>query len=282
MMRHISNVLTAVAILLLGSALALTPKQRETQSPRRDAAAPAPSSGSITFRCSSFAYGNGAATTITITIPNGCVQDNDLMLFFVETGGVVQPPAPSGWTLGGSVLNGTLESGWLFYRIASNEPTSYDWGNGALSNPGAHLRIYRNANIASPIDMSAKCAGQGLTTCTTPSPGANRSASEVQVAFFGWNEGAVTLSGFNNLWSDSTRRSFIAGDREFGALGQTAPAAASTTSVSTNGEGIAVTLFPNGTVNSRLWAILSPARRFDRKRNNRRLERHRWRSMAQC
>jgi hypothetical protein len=110
MMRHICNALTALAIFLGGSALALTPRQREARSPGRDATAPAQSSASTAF----------SGTFDSTQAPNG----SDLLIFtaFSATAG------QSGGTGG-------------------NDNIAFDVKNGGGSTPGFDIfQFAKNAD----------------------------------------------------------------------------------------------------------------------------------------
>ena len=84
-----------------------------------------------------------AATTITVNVPSGTVN-NTLMILLVTSAGTANNwTTPAGWTAWSSNFNGRA----IYYRTASSEPASYTITQSGSATSAAYILTYNNATI---------------------------------------------------------------------------------------------------------------------------------------
>ena len=84
-----------------------------------------------------------SATTITVNVPSGTVN-NTLMILLVTSAGTANNwTTPAGWTVWSANFNGRA----IYYRTASSEPASYTITQSGSATSAAYILTYNNATI---------------------------------------------------------------------------------------------------------------------------------------
>ena len=192
---------------------------------------------------------SSASGPVTINVPPG-TKNGDLMLAYIAT----QSPdgawitAPPGWTQVIKTFN-SIQGSQLFWRVASNEPSSYAWSG--TSYPQGAIRTYRGVNAAAPIASSSGCTSVGGVSCQIPAFGETSVAGERYVAFWDFNlvaEPIYAPADLGNYHWNLTLRSMISADKALTVAGAaTIPAETATVrGAASHWDGIGVTIRPAG------------------------------------
>lgn len=97
--------------------------------------------------------------TCTVTKPAGVVDGDFLVIFFAIESAGSSVTTLSGWTAHPSnplTVSADGQRGFLFYKIASSEPASWDWtwSNGGSSGANYHCLAFSGRNTSSPLSDS--------------------------------------------------------------------------------------------------------------------------------
>jgi hypothetical protein len=125
-----------------------------------------------------------------VNVPSGTVN-GDVLLLFLEADGTGGWDAPAGFTqLYGNVNVGNSHISSVHYRVASNEPASYDIfeTNGNDERGNIYLIAYSGVDNATPINNNSRNTGSSSSTAnfTNMTPTANNCGV---VAFVGTESG---------------------------------------------------------------------------------------------
>lgn len=122
----------------------------------------------ITYVASSAHVANGTTATLTISKPTGTAE-NDIMIAVINQKANQVVSAPAGWTLIGTINNGTVNQANAFWkRAGASEGASYDFTKPTDDNLLWHGAISSFRGIittGSPIDTGT---GASTTRATTP------------------------------------------------------------------------------------------------------------------
>jgi hypothetical protein len=156
-----------------------------------------------------------ASNTGTVSLPIGVpagTQNNDLMLAFTSDAPGTIAGAPSGWTLINQLSGGAYDS-HLYYRVASNEPASYNWPTTTF--PVIAIRTYRGANTANPINSSITTTVSS-TSCSIPALSETAAPNEVYIGFWtnnNQNNNLTAPGDLGNLSLNNSNLAWVSGDK---------------------------------------------------------------------
>jgi hypothetical protein len=127
----------------------------------------------VAFAKSPTSYPGASNNTSTCNIakPTGTVND-DVMIALLQSGSGISQTEPAGWTLIGTVDNGSNMKSWAWYKVASGEGSSYSWTDDGGSAAPLHgvILTFRGCDISgSPIDNYATATTTTTDPVTTPS-----------------------------------------------------------------------------------------------------------------
>jgi hypothetical protein len=151
-------------------------------------------------------------TTITLTPATTPTNGNLVVLGYMQPAGTAVTPAsePSGFT-SLRVDRTTLNSTWIYYKVAASEPSSYSWTvTGGLDQAAVFIEIAGPFNAGSLVNTSATSSGQGNAT---PNPTAITStvADAVVLALIGFNQPLNTIGGWDGGYTERVEASGTSG-----------------------------------------------------------------------
>jgi PKD repeat protein len=141
----------------------------------------------VAFRAG--ATSNRTATTSTVAIP-ATVQTGDALVLFVTANTATTVTAPSGWTLHGTVADGTPDlRSWLFTRTAP----------AGVGGTSVSVTLGQSSKVDMTVLAYANTAADPVTTFASaaePASGATHASPAAEVA----GDGSVVVS----YWADKT------------------------------------------------------------------------------
>lgn len=132
-------------------------------------------------------------TSITINKPTGTVDD-DLMFAFLYSNTALTNSVPSGWTLAGN--NNTAGAICaLYYKKASSEGASYNWGWAGSQAKKVIIVTYRGGfNLTTPIDVVSNASYTTNNTTLRADTMTVTKANSPLIFFGGVDTGSSTTS----------------------------------------------------------------------------------------
>lgn len=109
------------------------------------------------------------ATSVVASVPAG-TSDDDAIIALLTVNSLLRPATtPVGWTLLRTVSGASAMRTYVYYRIASSEPASYEfsWGGGTTQGV-VHLLSYSGADMVDPVNASGGDDGTA-NLATSPS-----------------------------------------------------------------------------------------------------------------
>ena len=140
----------------------------------------------------------GCTANAQVSVPAG-TANGDLMIATVQFQqsvlGLSGYTAAGGWTLLRSNTNGS-GGGYVYYRIASGEPSSYTWSDGFLGLAGsvavaAEIDVYSGNDTTTPLSSGAQSTGSG-TAVTLPNDTASYAGSMRISSVASYSTGSTT------------------------------------------------------------------------------------------
>ncbi|MFD8117081.1 hypothetical protein [Streptomyces microflavus] len=120
---------------------------------------------------SSFPGASSNTDTCAVLKPDGLAAD-DVMVAWIQAGGVTMSSAPSGWTLVHTRVHADANlTSWVYYKVATgSEPASYTWTASAATTPmGGAISAFRGVDTANPINAQTSSESAATQTVSTPS-----------------------------------------------------------------------------------------------------------------
>jgi len=185
-----------------------------------------------------------APGTLTLNVPSG-VSNGDLLTAAIATEspeiyGEPAIVAPTGWTLAYTYNPANGEEEMLYWKIANNEPASYDWLNEEY--PEAAMIDWGGNAASAPIVVEAGC-GIVSSSCTVPSVSFSAlTYGGVYAGTWMYDTASTTISGPSALslgvFTDHTVRSLWSGYETLAAGTTSVSSMTATASASTGFLGI--------------------------------------------
>lgn len=120
----------------------------------------------VAFRA--LTQGDSFSTTLPINKPAGVVNGDLLIAQIIGDGTSITITAPAGWALlEGPIASGASATLWVYYKLASSEPTSWTWTASAGLNWVGDVLAYSGVSTTSPINAHANTlTTAGVTSIT--------------------------------------------------------------------------------------------------------------------
>jgi hypothetical protein len=114
----------------------------------------------------------GAVSSVTVSVPAGTNDDPDdnpdVMIAMIELISTTAITAPAGWTLIGTRTGGANSQIAAYYRVADNEPASYQWSWTGTFRASGWIGTYRGVDASNPIADSDSAQASTTTSIATP------------------------------------------------------------------------------------------------------------------